>query len=317
MELRHLRYFCVLADELHFGRAAARLSISQPPLSVAIRQLEDSIGARLFERNSKEVRLTAAGHAMRASAHKILAQAEEAALEARDTAAGLAGRLRIGFVGAMLYRGLPQALRNFQARYPGVRIKLMELNSGEQITELMHGRLDLGFIHTSRMPEELDSRLLLSEPFVCCLPARHRLARKPAVRPQDLADEPLVLFAHSVSPDYYDRILSICAEAGFRPDVRHEVRHWLAVVSLVSQGLGVALVPQALERSMPSGAVFRPLAGAQARSDTYGVSRRDAHLPLVARLFDAFDAVAAGAPAVARTHDATARAARGARSRRG
>jgi DNA-binding transcriptional LysR family regulator len=289
MELRHLRYFSVLAEELHFGRAASRLAISQPPLSVAIRQLEESIGARLFERNSKEVRLTAAGQAMRVSARKILAQAEEAALEARDAAAGLIGNLRIGFVGAMLYRGLPRALRSFQARYPGVRIKLTEMNSGEQITELMHNGLDLGFVHTSRMPDELESRLLVSEPFVCCLPARHPLARKASVQPADLRDQHFVLFGQGVSPDYHDRILSICAEAGFRPQVRHEARHWLAVVSLVSQGLGVALVPQALRHSALRGAVFRPLAGARARSDAYGVSRRDARNTLVGRLLDEFD----------------------------
>ncbi|CAM3518543.1 LysR substrate-binding domain-containing protein [Bordetella flabilis] len=288
MELRHLRYFAVLAEELHFGRAAARLAISQPPLSVAIRQLEDSVGARLFERNSKEVRLTAAGHAMRASARKILAQAEEAAVEARDAAAGVVGHLRIGFVGAMLYRGLPQALRGFQGRYPGVRVKLTEMNSAEQITELMQGGLDLGFVHTSRMPQELESRLLVSEPFVCCLPARHRLSRRASVRASDLRDETFVLFGQGVSPDYHDRILSICAEAGFRPQVRHEARHWLAVVSLVSQGLGVALVPQALSHSALRGAVFRPLAGARARSDAYGVSRRDARSPLIDRLLDEF-----------------------------
>jgi DNA-binding transcriptional LysR family regulator len=273
MELRHLRYFSVLAEELHFGRAARRLAISQPPLSVAIRQLEASVGARLFERNSKEVRLTPAGDALRASARRLLRQAEEAALEARDVAAGSAGRLRIGFVGAMLYRGLPQALRAFQARHPAVRITLAELNSGLQISELLHDRLDLGFVHTSRMPPELQHRLLLAEPFVCCLPSGHALARKRVLAPADLRDQPFVLFSREVSPDYHERILSICAEAGFQPEVRHEVRHWLAVVSLVSQGLGVALVPQAMRHSALRGAVFRPLDRAVAQSEAYGVWR--------------------------------------------
>ena len=249
MELRHLRYFSVLAEELHFGRAARRLSISQPPLSVAIRQLEESVGARLFERNSKEVRLTQAGEALRISARRLLQQAEEAALEARDVAAGSAGRLRIGFVGAMLYRGLPQALRAFQAKHPAVRVTLSELNSGVQISELLHDRLDLGFVHASRMPPELQHRLLLSEPFVCCLPAGHALARKRVLAPADLRGQPFVLFSREASPDYHERILSICADAGFLPEVRHEVRHWLAVVSLVSQGMGVALVPQAMRHS--------------------------------------------------------------------
>ena len=273
MELRHLRYFSVLAEELHFGRAARRLSISQPPLSVAIRQLEESVGARLFERNSKEVRLTHAGEALRISARRLLLQAEEAALEARDVAAGSAGRLRIGFVGAMLYRGLPQALRAFQARHPAVRITLAELNSGVQIAELLHDRLDLGFVHTSRMPPELQHRLLLSEPFVCCLPSGHALARKRVLAPADLRNQPFVLFSREASPDYHERILSICADAGFLPEVRHEVRHWLAVVSLVSQGMGVALVPQAMRHSALRGAVFRPLDRAVAQSEAYGVWR--------------------------------------------
>lgn len=273
MELRHLRYFSVLADELHFGRAAQRLAISQPPLSVAIRQLEESVGAQLFERNSKTVRLTPAGQALRASARRLLRQAEEAAVEARGVAAGSAGQLRVGFVGAMLYRGLPQALRAFQASHPRVRVSLAELNSGEQITELLHDRLDLGFMHSARMPQDLAARLLLTEPFVACLPAAHPLARRRWLAADALRDQPFVLFARASSPDYHERILSICAQAGFLPEVRHEVRHWLAVVSLVAQGLGVALVPQAMRRSALDGAVFRPLRGVSAQSESYGVWR--------------------------------------------
>jgi len=284
MELRHLRYFSVLAEELHFGRAARRLSISQPPLSVAIRQLEESVGARLFERNSKEVRLTHAGEALRISARRLLQQAEEAATEARDVATGSAGRLRIGFVGAMLYRGLPPALRAFQAKHPAVRITLNELNSGVQIAELLHDRLDLGFVHASRMPPELHHRLLLSEPFVCCLPAGHSLARKKVLAPADLRNQPFVLFSREASPDYHERILSICADAGFLPEVRHEVRHWLAVVSLVSQGMGVALVPQAMRNSALRGAVFRPLDRPVAQSEAYGVWRAGPPNVLVERL---------------------------------
>ena len=273
MELRHLRYFVVLAEELHFGRAARRLAISQPPLSVAIRQLEESVGARLFERNSKEVRLTPAGQALQTSARLLLRQAEEAALEARDVSQGSAGRLRIGFVGAMLYRGLPQTLAKFQAKHPAVRITLAELNSGEQITELLHDRLDFGFVHTSRMPAELCHALLVSEPFVACLPVGHRLTRRRTVATASLRDEPFVLFSRSASPDYHERILAICADAGFRPEVRHEVRHWLSVVSLVSQGMGVALVPSALRHAALRGAVFRPLDEEVSRSDAYCVWR--------------------------------------------
>ena len=299
MELRHLRYFVVLAEELHFGRAARRLAISQPPLSVAIRQLEASVAAQLFERNSKEVRLTPAGQALQVSARRLLQQAEEAAAEARDVSQGSAGRLRIGFVGAMLYRGLPQALARFRAAHPAVRITLAELNSGEQMTELLHDRMDIGFVHTSRMPAELRHVLLLSEPFVACLPAGHRLARRRAVLLADLRDEPFVLFSRNASPDYHERILSICADAGFRPEVRHEVRHWLSVVSLVSQGLGVALVPDAMRHAALRGAVFRPLEEDVARSDAYGVWRDGPGNVLIQGFLQAMQAGSPGAPAAA------------------
>lgn len=284
MELRHLRYFSVLAEELHFGRAARRLSISQPPLSVAIRQLEDAVSARLFERNSKEVRLTPAGVALRASAQRLLLQADEAAAEARAVGAGSAGRLRVGFVGAMLFRGLPQGLRALRALYPAVQVALIELNSGEQISELLHGQLDLGFIHTSRIPAELQHRLLVTEPFVCCLPVGHPMARRQIMKLADLRHTPFVMFSRSASPDYYERILSICADAGFKPEIQHEVRHWLAVVSMVAQGMGAALVPSAIQRSALHGVVFRKLDRAPAQSEAYGVWRSGSQNLLVEKL---------------------------------
>lgn len=170
MEFRHLRYFLVLAEELHFGRAARRLSISQPPLSLNIKQLEASLGARLFTRNSKEVRLTDAGKAFAPKARALLDQAGDAARHARAVDQGLAGRLHIGFVGATMYRGLPQLLRKFQLQHPALEVVLRELNSQDQLVELAHDQLDIGFVHTSRLPEEMQHELFASEPFVCCLP---------------------------------------------------------------------------------------------------------------------------------------------------
>jgi DNA-binding transcriptional LysR family regulator len=261
----------VLAEELHFGRAARRLSISQPPLSLNIQQLEASVGARLFERDSRGVRLTAAGRAFRESAAALLAQAEQARLLAREIEAGAVGRLRVGFVGSMLYRGLPQRLQEFQARYPGIHVALTELNSQEQIDALLHGELDAGFVHTSRVPDELAATLAHSEPFVCCMPADHPLGSRKTVALTDLRGEPFVLFSRKASPDYYSRIFDMCAAQGFYPQIRHEVRHWLSVVSLVSQGMGVAVVPAALARSGMAGAVFRPLADATVPSEVYCV----------------------------------------------
>jgi DNA-binding transcriptional LysR family regulator len=261
MEFRHLRYFLVLAEELHFGRAAQRLAMSQPPLSLNIQQLEASVGAQLFTRNSRGVQLTAAGLAFVPAARALLDQAGQAAREARDVAQGMAGSLQIGFAGAMLYRGLPQMLKHFQAQHPRLRVVLRELSSSEQLVELMHERLDLGFVHTTRVPAAFSQILVAHQPFVACLPAAHPLAGAPALALRHLAGEPFAVVTRAVSPDYHDRIVSICTEAGFAPEIRYELRHWLSVVSLVSQGLGVALVPAALQQSGLAGAAFVPLLG--------------------------------------------------------
>jgi len=269
MEFRHLRYFLVLAEELHFGRAARRLSISQPPLSLNIQQLEASVGARLFVRNSREVRLTAAGQAFVPKARALLEQAQEAGRHARDVEQGMVGRLHIGFVGAMLYRGLPQMLRQFQAQHPLLRVLLRELNSQDQLIELSHERLDLGFVHTTRVPPDLSRILVARQPFVCCLPTTHPLAKKRKLALRQLQGEPFAMVARAVSPDYHEAILSLCTEAGFHPEIRYELRHWLSVVSLVSQGLGVALVPEALRQSGLAGTSFVPLDSETTPYDTY------------------------------------------------
>ena len=166
MEFRHLRYFLMLAEELHFGRAAQRLSISQPPLSLNIQQLEASVGARLFNRNSRGVQLTAAGLAFVPAARALLAQAGAAAQQARDVAEGQSGQLSIGFAGTMLYCGLPQILKRFQASHPRLRLVLRELSSAEQLSELLRERLDVGFVHTPRVPPGFEHILVVSQPLV-------------------------------------------------------------------------------------------------------------------------------------------------------
>ena len=271
MEFRHLRYFLAVAEELHFGRAARRLSISQPPLSLNIRQLEESVGARLFHRNSKEVRLTAAGRAFVPAARALLEQAAEAARHAREVDLGFEGRIRLGLVSSMIYRGLPRLLRDFQARHPRMQVVLREMNSHDQVVELAHGQLDAGFVHTQRVPQELSRMLFASEPFLCCLPQGHALAKSRRIDLARLQGEAFVMFSRAASPDYYERVLAICSDAGFYPDVRHEVRHWLSVVSLVAQGLGVALVPAALRNSAIPGAVFIPIQSSSARSEVFCV----------------------------------------------
>ena len=259
MELRHLRYFLTLADELHFGRAAQRLAISQPPLSVAIQQLEAEVGAPLFMRNSRGVQLTAAGQALVPAAQAAIDGAAQALHAARDAASGQVGRLSVGFAGTMLYRGLPQMLRRFQAEHARLQLTLRELSSSEQLVELQHARLDAGFAHVAHAPTGLAAQLVSSQPFVACVPAAHALARKRTLPLDALAPEPLALVSRSVSPDYHARIVAACQAAGFTPQPLHEMQHWLSVVSLVSQGLAVALVPAALQQAQLAGAAFVPV----------------------------------------------------------
>ena len=173
MEFRHLRYFLALAEELHFGRAAQRLSITQPPLSLNIQQLEASVGARLFDRDSKGVRLTAAGVAFRDAARMLLARADEARQLAREVESGAVGRLRVGFVGSVLFGGLPQWLARFQLEHPRIQVALSELNSQEQVDAIAREELDLGFVHTPQVPAGLQAQLLHEHEFLCCLPAAH------------------------------------------------------------------------------------------------------------------------------------------------
>ena len=261
-----MRYFLVLAEELHFGRAARRLSMSQPPLSLNIQQLEASIGTRLFTRNSKQVALTAAGKAFVPAARSLLDQAAEAASLAKDVGQGVAGSLNIGFAGTMLYSGLPEILARFQAQHPLLRVMLKELSSTEQLIELAHERLDLGFVHTTRVPPGLSQILVASQAFVSCLPSGHALAGQPSLSLALLQGEPFAVVSRTVSPDYHQRILQTCLDAGFYPEIRYELQHWLSVVALVSRGMGVALVPAALQQSALPGTVFVPFMALEPRA---------------------------------------------------
>ena len=284
MELRLLHYFATLAEELHFGRAAQRLCISQPPLSVAIKQLEQELDAQLFERSSKGVRLTAAGEHLLIKARQLLALSHQAAQETRDVARGTVGHLRLGFVGSSLYRGLPQALERMQQSHPQVRVDMLEANSAEQILGLQQMRLDVALVHSIQPPEGIASQLIVDEPFVVCLPDSHPLCAETSIDLARLKDERLILFSNLVSPTYHQRIYEMCLAHGFAPEVRHEVRHWLSVISLVSLGQGVALVPAAMERVGMPRLAFRPLRGEHPRSEMLAMWRSTPANPLVQAL---------------------------------
>lgn len=287
MEFRHLRCFLVLAEELHFGRAAQRLAMTQPPLSLNIQQLEASVGAPLFVRNSRGVALTPAGQAFVPRARALLDAAGAAAREARAVAQGVSGQLRVGFAGTVLYRGLPQILRAFGQRHPRLTLVLREMSSSDQLIDLQHGRLDAGFVHTTRVPPGCSQVLVSRQAFVACVPQAHPLAHKRRVAPHALAGQPFVAISRAVSPDYHDRLLALCADHGFEPEVRFELRHWLSVVSLVAQGLGVSMVPAALQQAGLPGAAFVPLQGDTPPYETRCLWRSGAESAALAAFLDA------------------------------
>lgn len=279
LTFRKLRYFLVLAEELHFGRAAQRLHISQPPLSASLRQLEEELGAQLLARSSKHVALTTAGEAFQRQARRLLEDLEDSRALVRRIADGATGILRVGFTPAMLFRRLPQALQALQAAHPGIEIQLLERNSTDQVQGLETGQLDIGFIHAMPLPETLATLTLADEPFLGCLPRHHPLASRSALNLRDLAGEPLVMFRRDLSPHYYDRILGLFHVADLKPTITHEVSQWLTIVALIAHGMGVALVPASLAGTHFSNVVFLPLGDAPLRHQSQCVWLKAREVP--------------------------------------
>ena len=246
---RQLQYFVVLCDELNFGRAARKLNISQPPLS----------GVRLFDRDSKRVSLTPAGASLRIRARRMLDFLDETLEITRRASSDQPMELRVGFAPSMIFRRLPDFLRAFEERYPTAEVHLCEMNSAQQFDALLRGKIDIGFIHGLPLPEGVESVLLMSEPFICCVPATHRLAQAPFVSLAELARERFVTFSRPLAPDYYDRVMELLGVAREAPTARHEVSHWLTVLAMVATGMGVALMPQSMANSRMADVAYLPL----------------------------------------------------------
>ncbi|WP_431273626.1 LysR family transcriptional regulator [Variovorax ureilyticus] len=286
IELRHLRFFVALAEELSFVRAAARCNVSQPPFSVAIQQLEGHLDVVLVERNSRQVRLTEAGQALHQRAQRLLAQSAESFAVTRRVSEGKSGRLRVGFHASMIFRGLAEAVAALERDEPQVELELVEISSQDQVNALLSGRIDIGFAHSMLVPESLASTTVYSEPFLACLPAAHLLAVEADFVLSMMRNENFIMFSRPASPAYFDRIVSLCVEAGFTPTIRYSVRQWLTVVAMVGRGMGVAIVPECLSRTGMAGVTFRPLPDSAAISTIQCMWLAEQQSPLVARLLD-------------------------------
>jgi DNA-binding transcriptional LysR family regulator len=283
MELRHLRYFIAVAEELHFGRAAARLHIAQPPLSQQIRRLEEELQTPLLRRTSRHVDLTTAGRLFLPEAKQTVAQADRAARIVRRASQGEIGQLFVGCTPWADFTSGPQVIRGFGKRHPHVEVELQSLSSAEQISALEDGRLDVGILRPPVRSRALLTEPLLTERLVVAFPRGHRFAAHRQVPWRDLSGEAYVLLSRRRAPTF-DRIVSqACADAGLTLNVRYEVDNPQAVLALVAAGLGVSLAPATFAALKSTGIAYRGLRPVGPVLRTIIAWRRDAGSPLVQR----------------------------------
>lgn len=290
IELRQLRYFIAVAEELHFGRAATRLHMTQPPLSQTIMALEAGLGTALFVRTKRNVTLTPAGTALLPQVRHILLQAETLPELARRAACGASGRLTLAFVSTADYNVLPTFLRDFHSRYPQVQIELREATSDVQLEELLQGQVDAGLLILplpDKAKNELDYLSVLNEPLILAAPeGLPALNVKASIALTELPDMPLIIFPRHLAPVFHDAILAYFHDQGMAPRIGQEAIQMQTIIGLVSAGMGIALVPQSVSNLKRPGVVYKPLAAATPWIETGIAWRRDNASPVLHAFLD-------------------------------
>jgi len=269
VDLRHLRYFIAVAEELHFTKAAARLHISQPPLSRQILELEQELGVTLLIRTRRHIELSNAGRVFLDKARQILLAADSAIVETQRAQRGEIGRLAVGFFEQTAYTLLPPILRTFQENFPGVEVQLRWFPVIEQVQALMRGEIDIAFVRPVVDLEGVSREMLLKEPFVLAVPSTHAFAGQDAVSIDECAGERIINYTQSLAPDYHAGINLACAKAGFVPKADLEVGQVYTALGLVSAGVGVAFVPSSVQRLRFENLVYKPLRERQLRSEVF------------------------------------------------
>jgi len=285
MELRQLHYFIAVAEELHFGRAAERLGITQPPLSQQIRALEDAIGARLFNRTNRRVELTESGRLFLAESRAILARLDDAIEQAARAHRGEIGELRLGFtVSAPFTAVFSRSIYAFRQSHPDVRLALEELNTVDQIEALMERRLHVGLIRPTELPEVLTALELMLEPMVIAMRSDHPLAQYApgeALPLAAFADDDFVMFPRTLGIPLYEQIIALFRHAGFTPRVAQEAREASTQIALVAAGFGVAILPALQQRIQLDNVTYRAIADPEARTAVWLAYREDDHSHLL------------------------------------
>jgi len=263
MDLRHLNYFLILAEELHFGRAAERLNISQPPLSRMIQQIERELGVLLFERTKRSVMLTSGGIELLQDAKQMVSQMQAVKKRLSVFGKGETGTVRIGYVGAVMHTELPKLLSNFIEQFPHINLQFEEQPNNNLLHGLNNGTLDAAFVRTWLHPENLEERLILSEPFVAVVPSKHSLAMKKKISVKELKNENFITFTRECGPTIFDSFLVLCSNAGFTPQISHHASQLNSVLRLIESGFGVSLLPANIEVGYKLKLKFIPLENAK------------------------------------------------------
>lgn len=276
LELRHLRYFLAIADEMNFGQAAERLNIAQPGLSQQIKMLEQILDVTLFDRSRRRLRMTLAGEMFEADARKIMADVERAVETARRAARGEIGRLAIGYVGSAAYTGmLTKLVGEFRGKHPLVALDIAEVEMLRQLEAIAEGRQDIGFIRPPvPLPAGIASVPVLTEELMIALPGIHAQASREAVSLRDLSGESFITPQHPPLVSFHAHTVKACVSAGFEPRLGAQGRDFMTIVSMVSVGLGVALVPQSVRCIQLPNVVYRPLAEALPKAELSVAFRR-------------------------------------------
>jgi DNA-binding transcriptional LysR family regulator len=283
VELRHLRYFVAVAEQLHFRHAAELVHVAQPALSHQIRQLEEEIGVTLFERSRHKVRLTPAGKAFYENAQNILKKANEAVAEARKVEHGDAGTIRIGFVSTAAITILPDAIKQLQREVPSAEIEMRELEAGEQIDGLYREHLDIGFLHTKLAEHVLETMVIARERLILAVPEICKEARSRRINLKNLASWTAIMPVQHTSSGFYEHVQMAYQMAGVMPEKIHHTRLLMTGLLLVGAGLGVSIVPESFKSIHVKGVVYKELLIEPPMCELVAAWRRDNRSPLLRR----------------------------------
>ncbi|HXH53140.1 MAG TPA: LysR substrate-binding domain-containing protein [Sphingomicrobium sp.] len=286
MEFKRLKYFVAVAEELHFGRAAERLDMAQPPLSRQISQLENALGVLLFDRSRSQIRLTQAGEVLLERARDILERLDSAYREVEHTGSGGSGRLRIAFVGSATHGVLPTLIKSYRSHYPNVDLALFAMNNAEQKRALIRREIDIAIARPSLDDEEFRSTALHHEPLIVALPDNSPLNRLEQIALTDLRDETFVLYPRRPRPSFADHILKVCRDEGFEPGQTVMAQDNQTAISLVSVGVGISIVPESVSSTQRSGVFYRSYNGNNPGTSLSVHARRDNRSPHVINFFE-------------------------------